>query len=74
MRSAEPKRLMALHLLEEQGGAGRLRDAVRDRGDLEVAVDLGGDALQDALFVEEGDEFAEVLEGHGASCAIPKPE
>ena len=47
-------------LLEEQRRPARLDDAIGDLGDLEVGVDLGGDALQLALALEERDPLAEV--------------
>ena len=51
----------ALRILEEQRGASRLDRAVDDLGDLEVGVDLGGDAHELALALEDGDPVAEVV-------------
>ncbi len=50
----------ALRVLEQERGPARLDDAVDDLGDLEVGVDLGRDAPQLALALEERDPLAEV--------------
>ncbi len=55
--------LGALRVLEQQrGAAARLDQAVDDLGDLEVRVDLGGDAVQLALALEQRDPVAEVAD------------
>ena len=54
----------ALRVLEQEGRPAGLDDAIRDLGDLEVGVDLGGDADELALLLEEGDPLAQV--GHRA--------
>jgi hypothetical protein len=50
----------ALDVLEQQCGAARLHDAVVDLRDLEVGVDLGVDADELALALEQRDPLAEV--------------
>ena len=50
----------ALRVLEQERRPAGLDDAVDDLGDLEVGVDLGGDADELALLLEEGDPFAQV--------------
>ena len=52
--------LGALDVFEQERGATRLDGSVVDLGDLEVRVDLGGDALELALALEQGDPGAEV--------------
>ena len=52
--------LRALRVLEQQRRPAGLDDAVDDLGDLEVGVDLGRDADELALLLEEGDPFAQV--------------
>ena len=57
----EQRVLGALRVLEEQRRpAAGLHEAVDDLGDLEVRVDLGRDALQLALALEQRDPLAEV--------------
>ena len=61
----EQRMLRALRILEEERRAAGLHDAVDDLGDLEVGIDLGGDADELALALEERDPFAEILrQGH----------
>ena len=55
--------LRALRVLEEQRRPARLDDPVDDLRDLEVGVDLGRDAPQLALALEERDPLAEVFRG-----------
>ena len=63
----EKRVLRALRVLEEERRPARLDDAIRDLGDLEVGVDLGRDAPQLALALEERDPLAEVSRRcHGA--------
>ncbi len=66
----EERVLGALRVLEEQRrAAARLDEAVDDLGDLEVRVDLGRDAVQLALALEERDPVAEVAKG--ATARVP---
>jgi hypothetical protein len=51
----------ALRALEEKRGAAGLDDAVDDLGDLEVRIDLGGDARELALPLEERDPVPEIF-------------
>jgi hypothetical protein len=53
----------ALHVLEQERGAAGLDDAVGDLRDLEVGIDLGRDADELALALEQGDPLAEVGDG-----------
>jgi hypothetical protein len=56
-----------LTVLEQERRAARLDRAIHDLGDLEVRIDLGRDALQLALALEQGDPGSEVSgRGHGA--------
>ena len=56
----------ALRVLEQQRGAAGLDGPVDDLGDLEVRVDLGGDANELALALEQRDPVAKVgRRGHG---------
>ena len=57
----------SLHVLEQERRAAGLDDAVGDLGDLEVGIDLGADADELALALEQGDPLAEVsrLARHG---------
>ena len=59
--------LRALDVLEEERRAAGLDDAIGDLGDLEIRVDLDGDAVQLALALEERDPLAQVggRGGHG---------
>ena len=57
----------ALRVLEQERRPAGLDDAVDDLGDLEVGVDLGRDADELALLLEEGDPLAQV--GGGARHA-----
>ena len=50
----------AFRVLEQERGAAGLDDAVDDLRDLEVGVDLGGDADELAFLLEEGDPCAQV--------------
>ena len=50
----------ALRVLEQERRPAGLDDAVDDLRDLEVGVDLGGDADELAFLLEEGDPFAQV--------------
>ncbi len=50
----------SFRLLEQEGGPTGLDDAVDDLGDLEIGVDLGGDADELTLFLEEGDPRTQV--------------
>ena len=50
----------ALRALEEERRAARLDGSVDDLGDLEVRVDLGGDANELALALEQADPVAQV--------------
>ena len=52
--------LAALRALEEERRAAGLDGAVDDLGHLEVRVDLGGDADELALALEERDPLAQV--------------
>jgi hypothetical protein len=64
----EHRHLGALHVLEEQrqvAAARALGHAVGDLGDLQIARDRRAHALEGALFLEVGDELAEVGERHG---------
>ena len=58
--------LRALRVLEEERRAARLDGAVDDLGDLEMRVDLGADADELALALEQRDPVAEVAECHRA--------
>ncbi len=51
--SSEP-----LGALEQKGRTARLDAAIGDLGDLQIGIDLGGDAGQLALPLEQGDPFA----------------
>ena len=55
--------LGALRVLEQQRRAAGLDRAVDDLGDLEVGIDLGGDADELALALEERDPRAQVAGG-----------
>ena len=61
--------LRALDVLEQQRRPAGLHDAVGDLRDLEIGVDLGGDANELALALEERDPLAQVggRRGHAAS-------
>jgi hypothetical protein len=61
--------LGALGVLEEERRPARLDRAVSDLRDLEVRVDLGRDAYELTLAVEERDPVAEVSQRgwHGTS-------
>ena len=69
----------ALRALEEERGPAGLDGAVDDLGDLEVRIDLGGDADELALALEQGDPVAQVRRrGHAAEssfspCASTSP-
>ncbi len=52
--------LRPFRVLEQERRPARLDDAVDDLGDLEVGVDLGGDAPKLALALEERDPLAEI--------------
>jgi hypothetical protein len=45
-------------MLEQKRRPAGLHSAVGDLGDLELGIDLGGDACQLALALEQGDPFA----------------
>jgi hypothetical protein len=55
----------ALGALEEKRRPARLDDAVDDLRHLELRVDLGRDANELALALEQGDPLAEVLDHRG---------
>ena len=55
----------SLRVLEQERRPAGLDDAVGDLGDLEVGVDLGGDADELALLLEERDPLAQV----GGRCS-----
>ena len=68
MRRSVPNWLISsgcsdLRVLEEQRGPAGLDDAVDDLGDLEVRVDLGGDAHELAFALEQRDPVAQVVGG-----------
>jgi hypothetical protein len=52
----------SLRPLEEKRRPARPDDALDDLGDLEVGVDLGGDADELAFALEERDPVAQVLQ------------
>jgi hypothetical protein len=52
--------LRALDVLEQQRGPSGLDRAVRDLGDLELGIDLGADANELTLALEERDPCAQV--------------
>ena len=54
----------AFRMLEEERRPAGLDDAVDDLGRLEVRVDLGLDADELALALEQGDPLAEVVDDH----------
>ena len=64
----EQRPLAALRPLEEQRGPAGLDRAVDDLGDLEVRIDLGGDADELALPLEERDPRAQIA-GRAPSAA-----
>ena len=53
--------LGALRLLEQERRPAGLDGAIDDLGDLEVGIDLGGDADELALALEQRDPVAKVL-------------
>ena len=55
--------LRALDVLEQERRPAGLHDAVDDLGDLEVGIDLGGDANELALALEQRDPLAEIAGG-----------
>ena len=64
--------LRALRALEEQRRPAGLDGAVDDLGDLEVGIDLGGDADELALALEQCDPVAEVCgRRHAAESRRP---
>jgi hypothetical protein len=65
-RNAEPT-----DVLEEQGDVlitGRLRDAVRDLGDLQVSRHRDAHAPELSVLLQIGDELTEIGEGHRSSA------
>ena len=50
----------SLRILEQKRRPAGLDDAIRDLGDLEIGVDLGGDADELPFLLEERDPFAQV--------------
>jgi hypothetical protein len=56
----EQRVLRALRALEQERRTAGLDHAIGDLGDLEVGVDLGGDAPQLAFALEERDPLAEI--------------
>src|SRR5206468_2545065 len=61
----QERMLCSLRPLEEQRRSARLDGAVDDLGDLEVGIDLGRDADELALALEQRDPVAEILHRHG---------
>ena len=59
----DQQRVARLRVLEEQRRPAGLDHAVGDLGDLEARVDLGGDANELALALEQCDPLAEVSHG-----------
>ena len=59
----QERMLGALRVLEQERRPAGLDGAVDDLGDLEVGIDLGGDAHELALALEQRDPVAEILRG-----------
>ena len=66
----QERMLRALRALEQQRRPGGPDGAVDDLGDLEVGIDLGGDADELALPLKQRDPVAEVPRSHGASLGV----
>ena len=56
----DQQRMARLRVLEQQRRPAGLDDPVRDLGDLEVRIDLGGDANELTLALEERDPVAKI--------------
>src|SRR3954471_19355494 len=69
----QERMLCSLRPPKEQPGSARLDGAVDDLGDLEVGIDLGRDADELALALEQRDPVAEILHRHVASLRRGKP-
>ena len=63
----EERVLGALRVLEQQRRPAGLDGAIDDLRDLEIGIDLGGDANELTLALEQRDPIAEVLQ-HVAEC------
>ena len=66
----QQRMLAALRALEQQRRAAGLDRAVDDLGDLEVGVDLGGDADELALALEERDPLAQVAQAAPSAASL----
>src|SRR5690242_12522393 len=62
----------ALRMLEQERRTAGLHGAVDNLRDLEVRVDLGDDADELALALEQRDPVAEILGGHGAGQSMER--